>query len=77
MFEKELRKYNLIKKELVKRYPDGGYVVIKGNEVLGVWEDRMDAIKKGLEKYGNVRFLVKNINEKNAEINFSMDIKFA
>jgi len=77
MFYTELKKFNSIRNKLRRKYTNGGYVVIKGNEILGVWEDRMDAIKKGLEKYGNVPFLVKNINEKDVEINFSTDIKFA
>jgi len=70
----ELRKFNKVKSSLRKKYRDGGFVLIKGNEVFGVWRDRMDTIKKGLEEFGNVPFLVKNIFDDNGEATFSKNI---
>ncbi len=81
MFEKELQKFKEIQEHLKNEYPNGGYVVIKGDEVLGVWFNRLDALKEGLAKYGNVPFLVKEIRENLDDIsnviNFSRDIQFA
>lgn len=81
MFEKELRKFRETQEHLNSEYPTGGYVVIKDDEVLGVWFNRMDALKQGLAKYGNVPFLVKDIRENLDDIsniiNFSRDIHFA
>jgi len=57
--------------------PGGGFVVINGTEISGVWQSRTDAIKAGIEKYGNVSFLVKDINESPTRFNFSRNIAFA
>jgi hypothetical protein len=75
MLEKELETYSKEKASLQLQYPDGGYVVINGDEVLGVWQTRGDALRAGIEKYGNVQFLVKDIMERNIAANFSRDFK--
>jgi len=77
MLETELKLFNSINGELQSQYPSGGFVVIKGDEVLGVWESRMDALRTGMEKYGNVVFLVKNIFDADIAVNFSRDLMFA
>lgn len=75
--EKEIKCFYKIQTELVANNPGGGFVVIKENNVLGVWLNRMDAIKAAVETYGNVSFLVKNINDSTMEfINFSRPINF-
>ena len=80
MFEKELQKFREIQENLNNEYPNGGFVVINGDEVLGVWFNRLDALKEGIAKYGNVQFLVKDIRENLDDvtnvINFSRNIKF-
>jgi hypothetical protein len=76
LFEKELKKFNEIRNKLRADNPDGGFVVIKGEEVLGVWQDRMDAIKKGIEKYGDMPLLVKNIYDEDETIDISWNLKF-
>jgi len=81
MFEKEIKKFKEIQDHLRTEHPGGGFVVIKDDEVFGVWNDRLDALKEGVEKYGNVPFLVKDIMENLDDvtnvINFSRDILFA
>ena len=77
MFEKELAIYNQQKTALLASNSTGGFVVIKGDEILGVWQSRIDALKAGIEKYGNVAFLIKNITESDTTINFSKNITFA
>ena len=80
MFEKELEKFKEIQDHLKTENPNGGFVVIKDDEVLGVWNDRMDALKEGIEKYGDVPFLVKDISEDLDDvsnvINFSRNVQF-
>lgn len=76
MLEKELEVFNTINAELQSQYPNGGFVVIKDENVLGVWSSRIDALKAGIEKYGNVEFLVKNIFDSDAVINFSKNLMF-
>ncbi len=77
MLEQELKKYNEVRMKLQAEHSGPGFVVIKDDEVLGVWNNRMDALKAGIEKYGNVLFLVKDINESDIAINFTRDLKFA
>lgn len=77
MLEKELDTFSKVKAVLQAQNPSGGFVVIKGDEVLGVWESRADALKYGIEKYGNVPFLVKSILENDFAVNFSRNLIFA
>jgi len=77
MLETELKKFREIQGTLKEQHPGGGYVVIKDEEVLGVWNDRVDALRQGIEKYGDVQFLVKNIMDDNTVINFSRPLQFA
>lgn len=77
MFERELKKFKEIQDHLKAENPNGGFVVINGEEVLGIWNDRLDALKQGIEKYGNVPFLVRDIKDEDIAINFSRNIQFA
>jgi len=76
MLDKELEVYQKNKADLQAQNPQGGFVVIKGEEVLGVWQTRMDALNEGIKKYGDVAFLVKDINESDIAINFSRNLAF-
>ena len=58
-------------------HPVGGFVVIRGEEILGIWNDRMDAIRAALRQYGNVSFLVKSIHQRGTPSSFSREIPFA
>lgn len=77
MLEKELQKYHQVKAQLQHDNPDGGFVVIKDDYVLGVWQTRIDALKAGIDKFGDVIFLVKDIKEGIIAANFTRDLKFA
>jgi hypothetical protein len=78
MLEKELKIFEENKEHLKKENPSGGFVVIKDEEILGVWRNRQDALKSGIEKYGNVTFLVKSISDLGNKINtFSRDMIFS
>lgn len=75
MFEKELNTFKKNRSELIQKNPDGGFVVINGENILGVWASRIDALKFGIEEYGNVSFLVKNITDPDVTINYTRNIK--
>jgi hypothetical protein len=77
MLEKELETFKIKKAELLLQNPNGGFVVIKDDKVLGVWQSRMDALKFGIEEFGNVPFLVKSITESDVSINFTRNLIFA
>jgi len=59
--EKELAYFNEILPQLQRDNRAGSFAVIKDNQLLGVWNNRDVALKKGHEKWGNVAFLVRNI----------------
>ena len=53
---------------------EGKYVVIKGEEVLGVYDSLDGALSAGYERYGDVDFLVKQISAVEPIEHFSRDI---
>jgi predicted naringenin-chalcone synthase len=61
LLETEIHVYQENLPKFRDQHPMGGFVVIKGEEILGIWNDRMDAIRAALKQYGNVSFLVKSI----------------
>ncbi len=76
--KRELEVFNQKQGELQNEHPDGGYVVIKDGEVLGVWKDREDALKEGIKAFGNVSFLIRDIYTDLDSIlaNFSKNLTF-
>lgn len=64
LLETEIKVYLENLPKFRDQHPGGGFVVIKGEEILGIWNDRMDAIRAGLKAYGNVSFLVKSITSR-------------
>ena len=77
--EKELAVFKKQQADLKKSHPNGGFVVINNGEILGVWETRNDALKEGMKAFGNVPFLVRNIDEDPDNLNplkFSRDLNF-
>jgi hypothetical protein len=77
MLEKELQYFKKIQNELQLKHSHGGFAVIKNEVLLGVWKNRSDALKEGIEEYGLTPFLVKNINDDIGKtINFTRDLEF-
>ncbi len=66
--EQEIKTYNELKNKLLKE-SRGKFVLIKGSEVLGVYENKDTALSEGYKKFGNQEFLVKEILELEA-VNF-------
>ena len=63
VLEKELKAYEEMKEELLKKYR-GKVVAIKDGKLLGVYESEEDAFKDILEKHGLVPILIKRVVDK-------------
>lgn len=72
ILEKENKTYLKNKEELLK--DEGKYVLIKGDDIKGIFESKEDAIKKGYEEFGNTPFLVKKIQERDETMNFANNL---
>jgi len=60
--EQELRTYEKEKARLLLE-AKGKFVLIKGNEIIGVYAAKEDALIEGYKRFGNTEFLVKEITE--------------
>jgi hypothetical protein len=68
MFETELATYYKNLDRLREENPLGGFVVIKGETILDVWLNDLDALKEGFKAFGEERFMIKDINERPIDI---------
>ncbi len=66
--EKEFQTYLTHKEELLAK-SEGKFVLIKDVTIIDVYSSYEDALKEGLRKFGNVPFLVKQIQRED-EVNF-------
>lgn len=73
LLEKELKTYEESKSELIKTSV-GKYVLIKDSKIINVFESQNDAIKAGIEAFGNNPFLVKKIEEIEQKQNFTSNL---
>jgi len=73
LLQTELKVYEEHKAELVQK-SNGKYVLIKGTEIIRIFETQQDAIKVGIEKYGNTPFLVKKIELIEPTQNFTSNL---
>lgn len=58
--DKELKYFESIRSELLES-SKGQFALIKGNKLIGTFELEAEAYKTGIEKLGNVPFLIKEI----------------
>lgn len=58
--ERELKAYEAHRQELLGR-ADGKFVLIHGDEIMGTFDAKSDAIAVGYRQLGNTPFLVKQI----------------
>ena len=56
----ELGTYESRREELLAS-SEGKFVLIKGDELAGVYDSQEDAIREGYRHFGNVPFLVKQV----------------
>jgi len=73
VLELERQTYEQKKSELVGK-SEGKYVLIKGKEIIGVFESEKDAIKIGIEKFGNSPFFVRKIERIEQTQNFTSNL---
>lgn len=66
--ESEYRTYLRCKEDLLAKH-EGEFVLIKGSEMTDLFSSYEDALKAGLKRFGNVPFLVKQIQRED-EVNF-------
>lgn len=66
--KQEYEAYKAHKEELLAKN-EGQFVLIRENEIIEVFASYDDALKAGLNKFGNVPFLVKQI-QRDEEVNF-------
>lgn len=69
----ELETFEKNKENLV-RQSEGKYVLIKGKEIVNCFDTENDAIKVGLDRFGNVPFLVKKIERIEQTHNFTSNL---
>ena len=72
--EFEIYRLNLMDMLGVNNVNEGKYVVIKGDEILDVYDSLDGALGAGYERYGDVDFLVKQIHAVEPIEYFSRDI---
>jgi hypothetical protein len=53
---------------------EGKFVLIRNDQVIGVYDSKMDAIAQGYQQFGNVPFLVKHIVKVEAPQNFTSNL---
>ena len=73
ILKKELELFDKKKDELVKENL-GKYVLIKENRIIGLYDTEKDAIKVGIDKFGNVPFLVKKVEKIEQSHNFTSNL---
>ena len=61
-FEVEIERYNELLPELLAS-SKGKFVVIKGRELLGIFDSNDDAYEAGLESYGLSGFMLRPVRE--------------
>jgi len=73
VLEKELKTYEAKKKELIGK-SKGKFALVKDDQVIDVFDTKIDAIRQGYERFGNVPFLVKQIVEIETPQNFTSNL---
>lgn len=73
LLKKELETFNKNKEKPVET-DLGRYALVKDSRVIGCFDTENDAIKIGLERFGNVPFLVKKIEQVEQTHNFTSNL---
>lgn len=69
LLDSELKTYEQNRDHLLGT-AEGKFVLIRNNQVIGVYDSKMDAIAAGYQQFGNVPFLVKQIVKVETPQNF-------
>ena len=73
MLDIELKTYEQNRDQLLGT-AEGKYVLIYNNQIVGIYDSKMDAIATGYQQFGNVPFLVKQIVKVEAPQNFTSNL---
>jgi hypothetical protein len=68
--ETEWRYFNEHRADLVEEAA-GKYALIKGDALIGMYDNEASAIRSGYERLGNVPFLVKQVTEVDIPLTFT------
>lgn len=60
VLEEELAYYNQHREDLLSKY-EGKFLLIKGSELVGSFENAEAAYQEGLRRFGNTPFLIKPV----------------
>jgi hypothetical protein len=63
----ELNTYRRELSQLLQAGQAGRYVLIKGNQVVGLWDDQAGALEAGTERFGLEPFAVKQVDPRDVE----------
>ena len=69
LLDSELRVYEQNRDQLLES-AEGKFVLIHCDQVVGIYDSKMDAIAAGYQQFGNVPFLVKQILKVEPPLNF-------
>lgn len=69
VLETEVKFYNSQKKNWLHHY-EGKFALIKGKKLLGTYTTWQEAFNDGVQKLGNVPFLIKQVQEKDETVQF-------
>ncbi len=62
LLDSELQTYEKNRESLLGS-SEGKFVLVKGDRIIGVYDSKMDAITEGYRQFGNVPFLVKQVQK--------------
>ena len=62
LLDSELQTYEINRESLLSS-SEGKFVLIKGDRIIGLYDSKMDAITQGYRQFGNVPFLVKQVQK--------------
>ena len=69
MLDREFQTFQEYKPNLVKNHK-GKFVLIKDDKIIGIFENELDAVKKGNEQFKDSHFLVNEITDEKFKIRF-------
>ena len=67
--DREFQTFQENKPNLVKNH-NGKFVLIRDDEIIGIFENELDAVKQGNERFKDSHFLVNEITDEKFRIRF-------
>jgi hypothetical protein len=73
VLDSELQTYERRRESLLGS-AQGKFVLIKGDQIVGVYESKMDAVNQGYRQLGHVPFLVKQVLKVETPLNLMSNL---